>query len=97
MKERHLAALAVREEKNCRTCRWWDVHSTAAMKGDCKVPGDHRYSRVLITNPKTGHASYALLDSFGPEVTEPRFVCGRWDDGLQRSELESAKDLKLSG
>jgi len=62
--------------RQCRTCRYWDVHSLAMKMGDCRVPGDHRYSHVKMSD-----GSYALLDSFGPEETPPHFVCGAWDNG----------------
>lgn len=70
-------------ERQCRTCRWWDMHSLDMNAGDCRVPGDHRYSRVLVTSKRpdgSEYRSYAMLDSFGPETTKPGFVCGAWDD-----------------
>jgi len=63
-------------ERCCRTCRYWDRLSINAREGDCRAPGDHRYSRVPMPD-----GSYALLDSFGPETTSPNHVCGVWDDG----------------
>lgn len=81
-------------ERKCRTCRYWDVHSQAMKMGDCRAPGDHRYSRVPITSRRADgslHHSYALLDSFGPEETPPGFTCGAWDDGLREERAAAAK------
>lgn len=69
-------------EKRCATCRYWDAHSIAARKGDCRAPGDHRYSRAPIG---TG---CALLDSFGPEETAPTYVCGAWSFGQADGTLD---------
>lgn len=70
--------------KKCLTCRYWDAHSQDLLLGDCKAPGDHRYSRVPVTgtdrNGKPWH-SMACLDSFGKEETRPNFVCGAWASG----------------
>lgn len=72
-------------EHRCENCRYWDAHSTDLRKGDCRAPGDHRYSRVETTNVdfRTGKETpfIALLDSFGPEETDPNFTCGAWRQG----------------
>lgn len=71
-------------DRICKTCRWWDVHSLQLTLGDCRAPGNHRYSRVLVTSKQpdgSEYRSYAMLDSFGPETTPPSFTCGAWDDG----------------
>lgn len=71
-------------KRECRTCRWWDIHSVDKVAGDCRVPGNHRYSRVPMTTTRldgSEHHSYAMLDSFGPETTLPGFVCGAWKSG----------------
>lgn len=81
-------------ERKCRTCRYWDAHSQAMKMGDCRAPGDHRYSRVPITSRRPDGSlrqSYALLDSFGREETLPGFVCGAWDDGRRRERAEAAR------
>jgi hypothetical protein len=90
------AGLAIPDEPKhrCDTCRWWDVHSLEMRAGDCRAPGDHRYSRVLIESPRPNgsvYRSYAMLDSFGPETTLPGFVCGAWDDGYQAVRAALAK------
>lgn len=77
----------------CKTCRWWDMHSLDLRLGDCRVTGNHRYSRVPIVSKRpdgSEYHSYALLDSFGPETTLPGFTCGAWDDGALPS---SPKDI----
>lgn len=81
-------------KRECRSCRWWDMHSLALRAGDCRVPGDHRYSRVLVTSQRpdgSEYRSYAMLDSFGPETTLPGFVCGAWDDGHRAERNAIAK------
>lgn len=78
-------------KRECRSCRWWDMHSIDMKAGDCRAPGDHRYSRVpLETRRPDGsvYRSYALLDSFGPETTLPGFVCGVWDDGYREARAK---------
>lgn len=74
-------------ERECGTCRYWDIHSLGAMKGDCRAPNDHRYSRVPIQNPKDQSWSHALMDSFGPEETTHKFRCGAWQHGQEDGPL----------
>lgn len=76
------------EPKACKTCRYWDVHSIDALKGDCRAPGDHRYSRVTFAR-----GTVALLDSFGPEETKPNFVCGAWARGQAYGALNIADGI----
>lgn len=54
----------------CNTCRYWDVHSLDALKGDCKAPDNHRYWRGKLAVGGT-----YLMDSFEGVVTSPRFSC----------------------
>lgn len=93
------AAVIPPEPKHeCRSCRWWDMHSLDLKLGDCRAPGDHRYSRVLVTSQRPDgsvYESYALMDSFGPETTLPGYVCGVWDDGYRalRAAARAAQQI----
>jgi len=61
-------------ERICKTCRHWNVHSVELKAGDCmhKTEGvPHRYHRARMPD-----GSVALLDSFGPEETNPNYTCG---------------------
>lgn len=64
------------EERKCKTCRYWDVHSLDMAKGDCKAPENHRYWRVQTSTLPKGMV--ALMDSFGPEETKPYYSCHAW-------------------
>ena len=64
--------------RNCGTCRYWDRLSIGSLKGDCRAPGDHRYSHVPMPNGQT-----AMLDSFGPEETHKSYRCGAWQQGQE--------------
>jgi hypothetical protein len=68
-------------DHRCENCRYWDIHSLGARKGDCRAPGDHRYYRVPMTDKAGNVTSYAPMDSFGREETGPNFTCGAWDSG----------------
>lgn len=76
-----MALMTTMPIRQCKTCRYWDAHSTDLRKGDCKVPGDHRYTHGTIAGGANGNRISFILDSFGPEETLPSFSCGRWDSG----------------
>ena len=85
---------------HCLTCRWWDMHSLSLRKGDCRVPGDHRYSHVKMTTVRPDGSVYrsvAYLDSFGREETTPDYVCGAWDDGARSAIARATQDTRHDG
>jgi len=75
------------KENCCKTCRYWDMHSLDLLKGDCRAPNNHRYSRVPMTDANGKVTSYAMMDSFGPEETKPNFTCGAWRRGQTEGDL----------
>jgi hypothetical protein len=67
------------DERACKTCRWWDMHSIDMKLGTCRHEVDgivHRYWKVPMPD-----GSFAMLDSFEPAETKPNQTCGAWERG----------------
>lgn len=62
------------QERNCKSCRWWNIHSIRMDMGDCMNHYGHHYSRVPM-----GDGTYAMMDTIGRPETKPTHVCDQWD------------------